>query len=192
LAKEGEAAAQLAAFTNDYQVAGLLVLQDGKIRLERYALGHTAESRWTSFSVAKSVTSLLVGAAVKDGFIKSLDDPITQYIKGLRASGYDGVTVRQLLTMTTGVAWNEDYSNPNADVYKLFRTPPGDGLDRVTAASYPSQNTLRFFPFRVFGSMAFSLSRPGPGARNSAGESRSNLPQTFLVHQSAMGDQLSP
>ncbi|MFM7294804.1 MAG: serine hydrolase domain-containing protein [Burkholderiales bacterium] len=129
LAKEGEAAAQLAAFMNDYQVAGLLVLQDGKIRLERYALGHTAESRWTSFSVAKSVTSLLVGAAVNDGFIKSLDDPITQYIKGLRGSGYDGVTVRQLLTMTTGVAWNEDYSNPNADVYKLFRTPPGDGLD---------------------------------------------------------------
>ncbi|MCE2723868.1 MAG: serine hydrolase domain-containing protein [Burkholderiales bacterium] len=133
LAEEGEATKQLAAFTKDYQLAGLLVLQDGKIRLERYALGHTAESRWTSFSVAKSVTSLLVGAAVKDGFIKSLDDPITQYIKGLRASGYDGVTVRQLLTMTTGVAWNEDYSNPNADVYKLFRTPPSDGLDATTS-----------------------------------------------------------
>jgi CubicO group peptidase (beta-lactamase class C family) len=133
LAEEGEAIKQLAAFTKDYQLAGLLVLQDGKIRLERYALGHAAESRWTSFSVAKSVTSLLVGTAVKDGFIKSLDDSITQYIKGLRASGYDGVTVRQLLTMTTGVAWNEDYSNPNADVYKLFRTPPSDGLDATTS-----------------------------------------------------------
>jgi CubicO group peptidase (beta-lactamase class C family) len=124
---------RLDKFMRDYKTAGLLVLQDGKIRLERYALGHTAESRWTSFSVAKSLTSVLVGAALKDGYIKSIDDPITNYIKGLQGSGYDGATVRQLLTMTTGVAWNEDYTNPNADVYKLFRTPPTDGLDATTS-----------------------------------------------------------
>ncbi|MFN8754447.1 MAG: serine hydrolase domain-containing protein [Burkholderiales bacterium] len=126
-------AERLDKFMADYKTAGLLVLQDGAIRLERYALGHSADSRWTSFSVAKSLTSVLVGAALKDGFIKSIDDPITNYIKGLNGSGYDGVTVRQLLTMTTGVAWNEDYTDPNADVYKLLRTPPVEGLDATTS-----------------------------------------------------------
>jgi CubicO group peptidase (beta-lactamase class C family) len=126
-------AERLDKFMADNKTAGLLVLQDGKVRLERYALGHTAESRWTSFSVAKSLSSVLVGAALKDGHIKSIEDPITQYIAGLRGSGYDGVTVRQLLTMTTGVTWNEDYTNPRADVYKLFRTPPADGLDATTS-----------------------------------------------------------
>jgi CubicO group peptidase (beta-lactamase class C family) len=132
-ASGSEAAKQLSTFATDYKLAGLLVLQDGKIRLEQYALGHSADKRWTSFSVAKSFTSLLVGAAIKDGFIKSIDDPITLYIKALRGSGYDGVTVRQLLTMTTGVAWNEDYANPEADVYKLFRTPPTEGLNVTTS-----------------------------------------------------------
>jgi CubicO group peptidase (beta-lactamase class C family) len=120
-------------FTADYKLAGLLVLQGGQIRHEQYAFGHSRESEWTSFSVAKSLTSVLVGAAIKDGHIKSIDDPITQYIRGLVGSGYDGVTVRQLLTMTTGVMWNEDYSNPNADVFQLFVEPPKDGLDATTS-----------------------------------------------------------
>src|SRR3546814_12722896 len=54
--------------------AGLIIVQDGKVRLEKYALGYGAAGRWTSFSVAKSFTSTLVGAAVKDGYIKSPDD----------------------------------------------------------------------------------------------------------------------
>src|SRR3546814_10047397 len=54
--------------------AGLIIVQDGKVRLEKYALGYGAAGRWTSFSVAKSFTSTLVGAAVKDGYLKSLDD----------------------------------------------------------------------------------------------------------------------
>ncbi|WP_243469520.1 serine hydrolase, partial [Sphingopyxis granuli] len=69
--------------------AGLIIVQDGKIRLEKYALGYAADGRWTSFSVAKSFTSTLVGAAVKDGFIKSLDDKVTAYIPGLKGSAYD-------------------------------------------------------------------------------------------------------
>ena len=68
---------------NDQRVRGVLVLQDGKVRLERYAPPHSAATRWNSFSVAKSITSTLVGAAMKDGYIKSLDDPVTRYIKAL-------------------------------------------------------------------------------------------------------------
>ncbi len=109
--------------------AGLIILQDGKIRFEKYALDYSKEGRWTSFSVAKSFTSTLVGAAVRDGYIKSLDDKVTQYIPDLRGSAYDDVTVRQLLTMTSGVKWNEDYADPNSDVAKFDRVKPDPGVD---------------------------------------------------------------
>jgi CubicO group peptidase (beta-lactamase class C family) len=102
---------------------GLLVLQDGKVRLERYHDGFGPNDRWTSFSVAKSLTSSLVGAAIRDGYIKSVEDPVTRYIPELKGSAYDGVTVRELLTMTSGVKWNEDYTDPNSDVARMLSTP---------------------------------------------------------------------
>ena len=123
----------LVAFMASEKTAGILVLQDGRVRLESYGLGYGPNGRWTSFSVAKSVTSTLVGAAVKDGAIKSLDDAVTRYIPGLRGSAYDQVSVRQLLTMTSGVKWNEDYTDPNSDVALLFSTPADPGLDSTVS-----------------------------------------------------------
>ena len=117
------------AFMSSMNVAGLIVLQNGKVRLERYARGLTEQGRWTSFSVAKSFTSTLVGAALKDGYIKSVDDPVTRYIPELAGSGYDGVTVAQLLTMTSGVKWNEDYTDPKSDVARMFLEPVPAGVD---------------------------------------------------------------
>lgn len=110
-----------------YNVSGVLVLKDGKIVLERYAMGRTPDQRWTSFSVAKSVTSTLVGAAIQDGKIKGLGAPVVDYIPELRGTAYEGVTVRQLLMMSSGVKWNEDYTDPNSDVAQAgFRvTEPG-------------------------------------------------------------------
>jgi CubicO group peptidase (beta-lactamase class C family) len=105
-----------------YNVSGILVLKDGKILLEKYGLGRKPEDRWTSFSVAKSVTSTLVGAAIQDGKIKGLSAPVTDYIPELKGSGYDGVTVRQLLMMSSGVKWNEDYTDPDSDVAKAGAT----------------------------------------------------------------------
>ena len=109
--------------------AGLIIVQDGKVRLEKYALGYGAKGRWTSFSVAKSFTSTLVGAAVKDGYIKSLDDKVTVYIPGLKGSAYDDVSVKQLLTMTSGVKWNEDYTDPKSDVAQFNLQKPVAGED---------------------------------------------------------------
>ncbi|QDH73588.1 serine hydrolase [Brevundimonas sp. M20] len=120
-----------AAYMVDQRVAGVLVLQDGKIRLERYGLGIDADTRWVSFSMTKSLTSTLVGAALKSGAIASLEDPVTRYLPALAGGGYDGVTVRQLLTMTSGVAWNEDYFDPNADVARFLQEPPVPGQDPV-------------------------------------------------------------
>jgi CubicO group peptidase (beta-lactamase class C family) len=117
----------LDAYLLHQRVAGLIVIQNNKIRLEKYELGYDRAGRWTSFSVAKSLTSTLVGAAVRDGYIKSLDDKVTVYIPDLRGSAYDDVTVRQLLMMTSGVQWNEDYTDPKSDValFGIHKAEPG-------------------------------------------------------------------
>ena len=106
--------------------AGIMVLQDGKVRYERYRLGFAPDQRWTSFSVAKSFTSTLLGAAVKDGAL-SLSDPVTEHLPGLRGTAYDGVTVEQVATMTSGVKWNEDYTNPKSDVARMLSVTPVAG-----------------------------------------------------------------
>ncbi len=121
------------AYMASQRTAGLIIIQDNKIRLEKYGLGYDAASRWTSFSVAKSLTSTLVGAAVRDGYIKSLDDKVTAYIADLRGSAYDDVTVRQLLTMTSGVKWNEDYTDPKSDVALFGIHKPDPGVDATVS-----------------------------------------------------------
>lgn len=126
-------AAEVDAFVARYNVAGLIVTQNGRVRLERYARGLTREGRWTSFSVAKSFTSTLVGAAIRDGHIRSVDEPVTRYIPELAGSGYDGVTIAQLLTMTSGVKWNEDYTDPQSDVARMFSIVPPPGMDQTVA-----------------------------------------------------------
>lgn len=123
--------AAIRASMAENSIAGVIVLQDGKVRFEDYALGFGPEGRWTSFSVAKSFTSTLLGAAVKDGFIDSLDDPVSKYVPGLEGSAYDDVTVEQLATMTSGVEWNEDYTDPESDVAKMFNVTPAPGEDQV-------------------------------------------------------------
>jgi CubicO group peptidase (beta-lactamase class C family) len=126
-------AATIDAYMAAQNVAGLIVLQDGKIRLERYARGYSATGRYTSFSVAKSFSSTLVGAAIRDGYIKSVSEPVTKYIPELAGSGYDGVTIKQLLTMTSGVKWNESYFDPKSDVATMYSKPVPAGVDPTVA-----------------------------------------------------------
>lgn len=110
---------------------GILAIHKGEIILERYRADYGPEQRWTSFSVGKSITSTLAGAALKDGYIKSLEDPITDYLPGLKDSDYEGVTVEQLLTMTSGIAWNEDYSDPTSDVAMIRAEKSVNGSDPI-------------------------------------------------------------
>ncbi len=121
------------AYMAGQRSAALLVLHDGKLRLERYGLGFDSAGRWTSFSVAKSMTSTLVGAAIRDGYIKSMDDKVSDYIPQMKGSAYDEVSIRQLLTMTSGVKWNEDYADPNADVAKFNNHKPEEGVDALVS-----------------------------------------------------------
>lgn len=118
------------AFMKANHISGLIAIKDGKVVLEKYGLGHKPEDRWTSFSVAKSVTSILYGAALKDHWILSLGEPVTKYIPELAGSGYDGVSLGQLLTMTSGVKWNEDYTDKKSDVARSGDMPwDGKGVD---------------------------------------------------------------
>ena len=97
------------------RVGGLLAIKDGHVALERYELGNTEKTRWMSMSVIKSFTASLAGAAIQQGYIKSLDDPVTAYLPQLKASAYEGVTVRNLLQMASGVKWDETYTDPASD-----------------------------------------------------------------------------
>jgi CubicO group peptidase (beta-lactamase class C family) len=123
-----------AGYMKATDVSGLIVIQHGHILLERYGLGRTEKDRWTSFSVGKSMTSTLIGAAIKDGTIKGLDSQIVDYLPELKSTAYDGVTVGDLITMRSGVKWNEDYTDPKSDVAQFSlgheRT---DGEDPIEA-----------------------------------------------------------
>lgn len=103
-------------YFRNHRVAGLLVIKNGTIVYERYGLGNTETSRWISFSVSKSVTSMLIGAAIQDGYIANVDEKITDYLPRLKGSPYDQVRIRDILQMSSGVEWNEDYADPESDI----------------------------------------------------------------------------
>jgi len=106
-------------YIGDRRIAGLLVVKDDEIVFERYGLGNDENSRWISFSIAKSVVSMLYGAAIVDGYIGSVDEPVTKYLPLLAGGGYDGVSIRNVLQMASGVQWNEDYADAESDVATL-------------------------------------------------------------------------
>ncbi len=121
------------AYMAGQRSAALLIVHDGKLRLERYGLDFDAAGRWTSFSVAKSITSTLVGAALRDGHIRSMDDKVSDYIVAMKGSAYDDVSIRQLLTMTSGIRWNEDYADPQSDVARFNNHEPEDGVEALVS-----------------------------------------------------------
>lgn len=109
-------------------VTSLLVMKDGAIRHEEYFLGTTAEDRRISWSIAKSYLSALFGVVMEEGAIASLDDPVTQYAPLLAGGAYDGATVRNVLQMTSGVVFNEDYLDYNSDINRMGRVLALGGL----------------------------------------------------------------
>ncbi|WP_422363469.1 serine hydrolase domain-containing protein [Pyruvatibacter mobilis] len=99
----------------------LLVLRDGKVIYENYWLTGGREEQWLSMSVAKSFISTLVGIAVEEGHIESIEQPVTAYLPDLAGSAYDGVRIKDILQMSSGAAWNEDYSDPDSDINRFGR-----------------------------------------------------------------------
>ena len=99
----------LAEFLEKTSTNALLVINNGRIITERYRNGSNSGSRFISWSMAKSITSTLIGIALSEGKIANLDDPVTKYLPQMEGSGYQGVTIRNLLMMRSGVDWVEIY-----------------------------------------------------------------------------------
>ena len=112
----------VASFMDRNVIAGLLVIRHGKVVLERYGLGLREHDRWSTMSTVKSMTAMLVGAAIHDGAIGSIDDPLTKYLPALRQSAYEGVTLRHVMTMSSGVRWTEVYPDRNSDVNRYSKS----------------------------------------------------------------------
>ncbi len=121
------------------RVAGILILKNGEMVLEDYELGTAPETHWPSYSMAKSVSSTLIGAALQDGSITSLDDPVTKYVPALKGGAYEGVSVRNVIQMASGMKWDEAYTNGKSDRRKLLEIQleqkPGEILKYMSGLS---------------------------------------------------------
>jgi len=111
-----------AAFLDYTNTTGLIVLHEDRVVFEEYYRGETAATKHISWSVAKSFTSALVGIALVDGHIGGVMDPVTQYVPGLAGSGYDGVPLKHVLQMSSGVRFDEDYDAFFSDINRMGRT----------------------------------------------------------------------
>ncbi|QSE88139.1 serine hydrolase [Rhodococcus pseudokoreensis] len=124
----------LEQFFVDTDTAALLVLENGAVRYERYALTGGPDVPWISMSVAKSFISTLIGIAIADGNIGSIDEPISDYVPVNPGSAYDGVSIKNVLQMSSGAGWNEDYSDTTSDIFQLNAAMAGVGtLDDFVA-----------------------------------------------------------
>ena len=107
-------------------VTGFLIAKDNTILVERYQYDRTDKDRLASFSMAKTVVALLIGVAVKEGAIRSVDDLAETYVPGLKDTEYGRTPIKALLLMASGVAFSEDYDSKSSDIAKLARLSLGD------------------------------------------------------------------
>lgn len=131
---------QVDAFLESTWTTGLLVLVNGHLAFERYYRGNDEATRSISWSVAKSFISALVGIAVEEGHIDDIMQPVTDYVPALRGSGYDGVPIKHILQMSSGVKFDEDYGDFDSDINRMgraiaFNTP----LDEFVATLQPER-----------------------------------------------------
>ena len=124
-------------YLDAHHVTGLLIAKGDSILVERYQYGRTDKHRLTSFSMAKTIIGLLIGIAVQEGAIRSVDDAAETYVPGLKDTEYGRTPIRALLQMASGVAFREVYSDVHSDIYTLARlmfAPDSGGS--LTAVKY--------------------------------------------------------
>jgi CubicO group peptidase (beta-lactamase class C family) len=147
----------------------LLVLKNGEIAYESYQRGNTRDTRWMSMSVAKSITSTLAAIAIKEGLLAGLDAPVVDYVPALKGSAYDGVSLRDVLMMSSGVRWNETYTDPQSDRRALLQAQigqkPGSAMElmeRLPRAAEPGTvNTYSTGETQVLGEIVHgAVGRP--------------------------------
>ena len=166
----------------DRRVRGFLVLQGNRILLEHYAQGHGPDTRWISFSVTKSVTSMLIGAAIRDGFIDSVKDAVTRYLPRFTGSAYETVTVGQVLQMASGIAWTEDYDDPESDVAKA------GGANGLNLLNYLSELERSAAPGERFNYNTAETNLAGEILRAAIGNNATTYLERTIWHPFGMAD----
>lgn len=131
------------------EVGALLIVHRGQIRYERYMLTAALDRPWISMSVAKSVVSALVGIAVQEGHIDSIERPISDFICVVPGSAYDGTSIRSVLQMSSGARWNEDYSFPDCDPLRIADATSGqhgghEGIVATMVREFPADTVCRY------------------------------------------------
>ena len=107
-------------FLKEQKSVAFLIIRNDSILYERYFRTYNKSSIIPSFSMAKSITSILIGIAIDEGLIKSVNDPVTKYIPELKNNGFEKVTLKHLLQMTSGLDYDESYFNPFGDVASFY------------------------------------------------------------------------
>ncbi len=110
------------SYLDTHPATGLLVMQQGRVLIERYQYGRNAEHRFTSFSMAKTVVAMAIGIAIAEGRIDSIDDPVDRYEPALKESAWAGVPLRHVLNMSSGVRFDETYDRTDTDIARLSRS----------------------------------------------------------------------
>ena len=115
--------------------SALIVVKDGEIRFQDYWLTGGPDVTWMSFSTGKSFVSALLGIALEEGKFESIEEPITNYVPELVGSAYDSVRIKDVLQMSSGARWNEDYSDPESDIVRFaYVFGSGASMDEFTAS----------------------------------------------------------
>lgn len=132
------------AYLESYKTTSFLVMRNDTILFEHYALDHDKNTVSNSFSTAKSVVSLLIAIAVEDGFIPSIDEPVASYLSEFNNKDMNGITIRHLLTMSSGLAWSESGANPFSDNAEAYY---GSDLRRLVFSKKPIRKAGEVFEY---------------------------------------------
>ena len=171
----------------DRAVTGLVVLKDGTLRHESYYLDTSPDDRRISWSVAKSFLSALTGIVLEQGAIASLDDPVENYAPALKGSAYEGATIRNVLNMSSGVVFNEDYLDFNSDINRMGRVLAlGQSMDAFAAGLSETFAP----PGATWQYVSIDTHIIGMVLRGATGQSIPDLMQKYLVQP--MGFEADP
>jgi len=129
---------EMSEFLQRSGTTGILVIKNDIIVYEKYFQGNSSTDLVTSWSIAKSIISALIGIALEEGKIENINDPITKYLPELKTSGYNQVPIKHILQMSSGVKFIEDYDDKNSDIRKL--------LPQVYLYMRPMEKIITTFP----------------------------------------------
>jgi CubicO group peptidase (beta-lactamase class C family) len=130
---------ETAEFLSRTDSGALLVIKEGQIAFEQYWLSGGQQQTWMSMSVAKSFISALIGIAVEQGHIRDINQPITDYVPELAGSAYNNVPIKDVMQMSSGASWNEDYGDPESDISRFSRIFALGGSMNAFAATLESE-----------------------------------------------------